>query len=435
VLERREGAPLTVLAQDAFGVDAVTGGANYQLARRTYRDHPKLFKTARRGGYVWVEPTPALCRRASLDQRRKHTAKTRDCDGVAMSNARAILKRHRTLDTAGERAALLGAFGAKRKATEDRYHAFQDTYDTESHLLVPYSTRFNSKRRVREARERYAAAWRRAAAEYDVGVVATLTTDPSRYDSLYAACADLLDDANRLRSWLAYDPGSGPSRPGFRPPAVVVPEFTESGLPHLHVAFFGIGWLTTHDSLSRYWADSRDRGEVVWFDRITERDGRWRWAGSADDCGHDAAKGRTPREYLREPVDLLETSVEATAAEVEDAASALRQAAAVGGPPEDAPRDKSARAHAERLSKTALMWATGLPAFTLSPSLKPNDYGESADASLAPDGTPLPADAPSRWRYLGTARYDQLPGYVTDGAVILSRDSGAVRGQPPPQET
>lgn len=262
-LNHRNGAPLTALAQEAFGVDAVTGGANYQLARRTYQRHGDLFKTARRDGYVWVEPTSTLCQRASLDTASKHTVETQDGDGVAMSNAEAMLRRRQTFDGPGERGDLLGAFGAKREATEDRFHVLQDTFDPENHRLIPYSTRFNSVERVREIRDRYRTAWDRAGERYDKGVVATLTTDPSQYDSLAGMCEGLLDDVNALKDWLAYSPEDGPARAGERPPSVVSVEFTDDGKPHVHVAFFGVGWLAEHSALSRYWSESRDRGEVA----------------------------------------------------------------------------------------------------------------------------------------------------------------------------
>lgn len=421
-LEHREGAPLTALAQSAFGVDNVTGGANYQLARRLYQRRGDLFKTARRDGYVWVQPTPTLCRRALLDPTSKHTVERQDGGGVAMSNAQSMLKSRRSFDAPGERGDLMGAFGAKREATGDRYHAYQDTFSPEDHLLVPYSTRFNSERRVGETRDRYRGAWSRAAEEHRDGVVVTLTTDPSRYDSLLDAARGLLDDVNRLKDWVSRSPESGPARAGHRPPSVVSVEFTERGLPHVHVAFFGVRWLAKHSALSRYWSESRDRGEVVWIDRIRTQGGRWTWVRDSEDRQHGDAAGTSPRAYLSEGVDLLAASADATAGEVQESADALR--AAGGG--DDNP-DADALSRGKEVWRAALYWATELPVCTISPSLKPDDDGGDGPVSVAPDGTPLPADAPSRWRYVGTAQYHEFPGYVRDGATVLVR-----RGQPPP---
>jgi hypothetical protein len=426
-LNHREGAPLTALAQAAFGEANVTGGASYQLARRHYTKRPELFKTDKRDGLVWVQPTPDLLQRASLDAQVSKASELGESAQRARSNAEAMLDRRSSFSTPEEKGDLVGAFGAKREATEDRFHAFQDTFSREDHLLVPYSTRFNSERRVREHRSRYRSAWSTAAEEYREGVVVTLTTDPSRYDSLAGMAEGLLDDVNALKDWLAYDPENGPSRPGYRPPSVVSVEFTEDGKPHVHVAFFGVRWLTTHGALSGYWSVGRDRGAVVWVDRIRARSGRWVWAGGEEDRDHDDTGGGGPRGYLAESIDVLETSADMTAAEVQEAATALRAA----GDGDDAAADVTEGA--KTLFKAALYWATELPATTESDELKP-DGGEGSRRATAPDGTPLPEDAPSRWRYVGTARYSEFPDYVCEGATVLRRGGGTVcRGEPPPR--
>ena len=428
-LRHRDGAPLTVLAQEAFGSEAVTGGAHYQLARRLYRDRPELFKTARRSGHVWVEPTTTLCQRASLDTASKHTVGKQEGGGVAMSNASAMLERRRTFDGLAERGDLVGAFSAKRSATEDRFHVLQDTFKPENHRLIPFSTRFNSDERVGEIRGRYREAWRVAADEYREGVVTTLTTDPKRYDSLGAMCDDLLEDANRLKDWVAYDPENGPERVGHRPPSVVSIEFTDDGKPHLHIAFFGVRWLAEHSALSRYWSESRDRGEIVWTDRIRTQSGRWTWVSGPDDRQHGDVGGSSPRAYLAESIDTLAASADTSAAEVQDTAAALR---AAGGDGDDTDPSGEAGEQGETLFKAGLYWATGLPAVTISPALKPDDGGEPAAGRVAPDGTILPPDAPSRWRYIGAARYSELPGHIRENATVATRGGSVLRGRPPP---
>jgi len=77
--------------------------------------------------------------------------------------------------------------------------------------------------------------------------------------------------------------------------------------------------------------EKRDRGEVVWFDRLRVRGGRWRWVESTADRFHPDTRGRMPREYLREGIDGLSESAEATAAEVREAANALRAAGRTDG--------------------------------------------------------------------------------------------------------
>jgi len=428
-LRRREGAPLTVLAQEAFGPEAVTGGANYQLARRHYRNHGDLFRIARRSGYLWVEPTPELCQRALLDTANKHTVGNAEGGGVAVSNAEAMLECRRTLNEREEKGDLVGAFSAKRSATENRWHVLQDTFTPENYRLVPFSTRFNSVERVREIRDRYREAFRVAADKHTEGVVLTLTTDPSRYDSLAEMCEGLLDDVNALKDWVAYDLESGPSRAGHRPPSVVSVEFTGDGKPHVHVVFFGVRWVAEHSALSRYWSESRDRGEIVWTDRIRTQSGRWVWVSGPDDRQHGDTGGASPRGYLSESVDILAASADTSASEVAETAAALRAASDDGddGNPSSEPGER-----AESLFKSALYWGSGLPAVTISPALKPDDGGEPAAGRVAPDGTILPDDAPSRWRYIGAAEYGELPGHIRENATVETRGGRAIRGRPPP---
>lgn len=432
--ERPDGRPLSVLVEAVYGDAFASAGAEYQRARRFYRNRPDWFLTTRRDGLLWVYPTPRLCRAASLDTASKHTVESPEGAGTAMSNARSLLARRLELSGASERGDLLGAFGAKREAEEGRYVAYQDTYSPEEHALVPLSTRFNSERRVRERREAYNTAWTRARERYDVGVLATLTMDPARFSDLLEPCEEWRGAVNRLKDWAAYSPESGPPRMGERRPSLVVPEFTEKGRLHVHVVFFGVGWVAEHGALSRYWAESRDFGEVVHLDRLETRGGRWRWAKAAEPERHGADRRTPPREYLAAGLDLLERSAKLDAGQVQAAAQALRRAGRDDG--EEA--DPEALERGERLWKAALYWAGEVPVYTLSPELRPDD-GDSNARAPAPDGTPLPEDAGARFRPVGVARYDEFPGYVRDGAVVVRRDApppgdgeGGGRGVPPP---
>jgi hypothetical protein len=450
VRQNPTGVRPTVAARAVLDPDATAPDRDDRLARRTFENHPDLFKTTRLNGETWVEPTPEAYRRPSLDTASKHTVDTGgepgDGDGIAVSNAEAILGRRRTVEDDAVRGDLLGAFGAKREATEDRFRAFEDSFRPGSYRLVPYATRFNSGRRVAETRDRYGTAWdrgREVGPNPGTATIVTVTTDPGRYDSLLNAAEGLLDDVNLLKKWVGRSPESRPTRIGERVPTLVVPEFTERGLPHVHVVFFGVGWVAKHSALSRYWSENRDRGEVVWFDRLRVRGGRWRWVESAGDRSHPDVRGRTPREYLREGIDLLSASAEATAAEVREAANALRAAGRtdrgdedggdagdVGDEGGDDALDRDTLDRGRDLWRVALRWGTSLPVFTASPELKAEDGGQ--DRATAPDGTPLPEDAPSRWRYVGTARYGEFPRSIRENATVLRRGPGPPTSRPPP---
>jgi hypothetical protein len=376
--------------------DAEAGDAHHRLALRFYRDHPDLFKTDRRDGFVWVEPRPAAFHLTASKHSPKHT----DDDGMALSNAKNVLGRRRAMTSDGTRGVLLDALAAKRDATEDEFVVFRDRTDPSNHLLVPFATRFNSPCRVREARQRFDGAWRTAAERFDRGVVLTLTTDPARFDSLAAATETLMDDVNRLKAF------ANRFADGSRPPSVVVPEFTEKGFPHVHVALFGEGFVP-HAVLSDYWDGRRDRGSVVWCDAVVSRGDCWLWAGDRP----DRADGRGPRAYLGKTLGNLEALAATDPETVHAAAGRFRV--------DDAGDNDPAR----EWWKLACYWATETRLFTTSPSLRPGDDGEAS----ARDGRGV-ADGP-RWQFVGVARYDDLPAHVTRDATLVRRER---RRRPPP---
>lgn len=428
VAERPEGVNLPYLVRKAFGRETDMDGADAYLARRLVERHPDLFQTDVRDGLTWVEPTIEARRLFHLTT-SKQGPRTQDGSGVAVSNAEAMLRRRRTVERDATRGALLGALAAKREATEDRYTALEDRV-TGEYLLVPYATRFNSTRRVAETRETFDGVLSGAAEEFERAVMTTLTTDPARFESIEAATEDLMEDLNRLKEWVAYNPaGDAAARPGYRPPTLVVPEFTESGLIHAHVVWFGLGWLTAHAALSGYWAGTRDRGEVVWFDRLVSRGGRWRWA---DASGPRDAAGREPRAYLGKTLADLHELASASPEEVQEAAGALRGAGEVaaeaGG---ETAEDGETRAceRGRRWWKLALYWATGTRLYTVSPSLRPE---REPDGPRGPDGEVLPPV--TRYRYVGTARLGEFPAHIQHEATVIPRSSwGGPPPEPPPR--
>lgn len=421
VLDAPEGVSLAYLVQCKYSSDDVSSAsAAYQRVRRFILDAEDrgLFKIDRRGRSLWVEPTPEAYRRSSLDTASKQSIETQDGSGLdskALSNARGILSRRQTFDDAAAYGDLVGAFGAKRKGAEGRYRCYENTF-TGERSFIPLKDRFNSEQRVKETRQRLRMAFRRAAQQgHEQAMVTTLTTDPARFSNLEEACESLLDDVNRLKDWLERTPQNGPTRVGHRPPTIVIPEFTDHGVPHIHLVMFGVGWVAEHGELSRYWGweQYRDRGDVVWIDQLHARDGQWRWGRSSDERSHPETRGRTPYEYLSKGVNALETSAALNADEIHEIAASLRNDA-----------DPATVENAPELIDAALYWATGLSVFTCSPSLREPSEDDQGQAQ-APDGTLLPDDAPSCWQYIGTARLAEFPAH------ILSRSSGSRRPSPP----
>lgn len=228
----------------------------------------------------------------------------------------------------------------------------------------------------------------------------TLTTDPSRFDSLVAATETLMDDVNTLKSWFAKRFADG-----SRPPSVVVPEFTEKGFPHVHIVLFGVGFVP-HGVLSNYWDARRDRGSIVWCDAVVSRGDRWLWSEKRP----DRADGRGPRAYLGKTFGDLESLAAVDPETVHDAAGRLRV--------DDAGDDDAAR----EWWKLACYWATETKLFTTSPTLR------SEDSEVSARDAPGDADGP-RWQFVGVARYGDLPAHVTRDATLIRRER---RRRPPP---
>lgn len=310
--ENPTGIRPTVAARSVLDPDARGGDRDARFARRFYENHSDLFKITRQGRDTWVEPRPA----AFHLNRRKHRAKNGDGGGVgydtegtpeveagrtgedgpevvsvgedngprkfAKDRVRSFLSRYASIRSGATRAALLDGLATELASIEDRVTVMEKVRGSgPDYLLAPYRTRFNSPSRVAENQERFREAFARAEAEFEEAVVVTLTTDPGRHDSILDATDSLLENKNRLSAWLSYDPENSPSRPGYRPPNVYALEFTDSGLPHLHVAYFGVRWLAPQGTLAKYWRD-RGQGEVVHVRRAVKRDDEFVMTGQKD---------------------------------------------------------------------------------------------------------------------------------------------------------
>ncbi len=105
-----DGANLPCIVRTVFGRDTDVASADARLAHRSFTNHPDLFETTWRDGYLWVDPTPA----AVYLNRRKQRAKSEDGDGFgadvpddrpvcAKDRARATLSKWSTPATRIER--------------------------------------------------------------------------------------------------------------------------------------------------------------------------------------------------------------------------------------------------------------------------------------------------------------------------------------------
>lgn len=168
---------------------------------------------------------------------------------------------------------------------------------TSKGLLIPYSTRFTSPRRRRAHFAKYSAVWKNASAMYKDAVFLTLTTDPSKHESVYHATKSMSKSFNRFMSWL---------KKYLQKPDIAyikALEFTKAGYPHLHIILFGVDFiappsirkrvktlrrLKKWDELKHYYSVSKEKiterwsatgqGEINYVYSIyCNEAGRWQW--------------------------------------------------------------------------------------------------------------------------------------------------------------
>ncbi|MFO7834104.1 MAG: hypothetical protein R6V31_08640 [Halohasta sp.] len=377
VVENAYGVPVVRAARAVLGADTEAGDADHRLALRFYtEDYAHLFKTTRRDGLMWVEPRPA----ASHLKVSPRTSRKTDPDtanhptgkgflsgnaptGTAADECRAVLRNRSQITPGadGVRAKIGHAFAAHRQGKD---------------AAGWRGSRFTSTERASARQAAYLGALDAACdptvVSGDVATHATLTPDrPGSEGDLVDVAASMNDDVDDLRRWLAYHtPGDGPAD------AVVLRETTNAGRLHLHVLVFGVAPQHLRDEgLGDYWKVTKNHGNVRCrrLVRRRTRDGR-RWL--AMDEGARVSSGTPIRAYLGGAL--------ADRRRVADLDAEALHEVATGRP----------RGGLDRwgLVQAAILWATGVEAFSASESLTgPSRRSEdSADAvdTTEPSGTP-----------------------------------------------
>jgi len=233
----------------------------------------------------------------------------------------------------------------------DRRVILLRSVDTGEFLKLPYSHRFRPNR-LKAQLAKYDLAWEQAESRgYKRAVFLTLTTDPSKYNSLLEAYRDISPKWNRLMSWIT-------KRLGSRPLYILVFEFTKSGLPHIHAILFGISRIAPQDELNRRW------GAFTWLYSLKYSRGQWIKVGNPKKKRKQAPKTNGPvftdaKAYLRK---YLSKAFRAFVHFSEPASQRdfWRQEAPVQADYEDW----------ENLVQLALFWASGKRFFTTSVSLR-----------------------------------------------------------------
>jgi len=278
------------------------------------------------------------------------------------------------------RAELLRELGTERLVQSDKFKILRRRpQQGDGYLLIPYNTRFNSDSRAASIRDGFATALETAAGKYSEAVVMTLSTDTKRFDSVSGAMRGLSDAKGRLMSWLRTE-----YQLGYTPENLSVLEFTEAGVPHLHVVLFGVGWVTHQRALSAKW-DALGQGSVVDVRRTMSRGDTWI-------LHNDDGRTVTAREYLGKDIRGLRRLARMDDAAVKEAA----EAGDVG------------------LWRHALYWAMRRQYYSCSNSLKSGGGAGAGDLPTV-----------RRYEFVGVAAYHQIPAHVRDNAVVL-------RSRPPP---
>ena len=393
-----EGTPFVKIVRDVFEAGFPDyENTDYQLARRFFERHD-MFLIAKRGGDLWVEPTPDVFHL----NRCKHPSKNGDGSGIGLSpdetggeyakdRAEAYLSKHTQIDADSIRADLLGHLATELDSIADRWNLFERVRGSgPEYLAVPYTTRFNSIGKASDVRDGFTAALDRAAGKHDSAALVSVTTDPKLHDSALDAVNTLLETKNRFMSWLDYEPtGDAPERPGFRPDNLYVLEWTDSGLPHLHILLFGVNWVASQEALSNYWG--KKQGRIVDVRPVRKRNDQW--------LIRDSGSQVSARQYLGESMQMLCDVASMDPGDVRDAADQIRNG------------DRSGD-----LWKLALYWVSGKQFWDGTPGLKEPETGEN--------------DLPhiTCYRFVGTAEYNHIPAYVRNRARFCTGNEGL----PPP---
>jgi hypothetical protein len=304
--------------------------------------------------------------------------------GEAAQTARSVL-RDRCSITPGPLGA--GVRGALRHALA----AHRQGVDSEGMR----ADRVSAPGRVAQRQAAYLSAWEAAAARYHRGVVCTVTARPGEAGDMVDSAVGVVESIGPLRKHLGRQtPGSG------RPPAIVVPEVTERGVLHLHVAVFGVGAAAIDaDALGRYWYETRGHGYVVDVTGMECRGRRWVWLAHAH-AGTEC--GRYPRAYLGEMLHRFRAVAEADPATIHETAG-------------------------RGWWKVALVWACGLPLVSISTELR------EATVGLAPRGGRVSAGQP---RDAGPGLLGHLRRGIRAACRPLLAALGTfTRGMDPPEAT
>jgi hypothetical protein len=323
-----------------------------QLARRFYlEDYAHLFETFVRDDLRWVKAeswaflkssrqaspeTPERGPTPDPDFRRATgSLPSRAPSGRAARVAQSVLRDRCSITPSPRgdavRGALTHALAAHRQGVD-------------SSGMRP--DRVSSPSRVARRQGEFLSAFETAGRLHREGALLSLTARPGESGDTIDTNVAVNDSVGPLRKWLSRrTPGDG------APDMIVVREFTERGVLHLHIVVFGVSpGAFDREALASYWHETRGHGYVVDIAPVERQPSRTasgphsRWV-FADHALAGTEKGTFVRDYLGEGLHRLRRVSESSP-------------------------DDLHRGDVEGAWKVAIRWATGLPVFSTSPGLR-----------------------------------------------------------------
>jgi len=227
----------------------------------------KLIKIGKIDGLIWITPEKTAVDLIKLRSKTQTFLKLRDFALILLSRRKFLSVR--------DKERLSNLFLGYLKDISSKWLVLEAKEDLDifpTYLVKPYSTRFNSKKRLKVLLERYNEIWDYAVEHFKFGVFLTLTADPKRFSSLFGMFKAVSKGFNRFMSLLR-------RRFGFRPPYVCVQEFSDKGFLHLHVVVFGVSRLMDKREITKFWK-KYGVGEINFVYKLVNRGGSFVWAKS-----------------------------------------------------------------------------------------------------------------------------------------------------------
>ena len=397
VNNRKDGhtTRLKQLVEWVYDTDYST--TEYQRIRRFVNDCD-LFEVETTAGFTRIEPTPdafaiPLESTVSVTQKRNtatgsenYTSETTETpedttesypkDRVeSLLDKRLRLNAEEHCDYRSEILRQLAIYRDCIKGTWSYYgHDFRNL-----NLAIPNTTRFTDSHDSANSEIRFREALDNASEGFDTGVVVTLTIDPKRFETHSEAIESAKHARRKLLSRLPYQVGKSLSQITIRDIQ------SNTGLLHYHIPLFGIrevsesqnktGKPTISESQIReYWSEDYDIGSQITIQPTRKRNGEW--------LLHSDDKKVSLSYYLGKRIRELQDL-----SELDGGSLPLKY------------------------WRHALFWVYGLRYVTCSNSLK--DTTEDTDTGLS--GLPKATE----WRYIGTARYEQIPTHIRENMILV----------------